>query len=166
MKITQDPSYDLYPIGQIVASQGNYSVQISDNYRDALMGLKEFSHALVFWWASRCDKDIYRQQTILKKPYTSSEENVGVFATRSPVRPNPIAMTVVNLSSIDEKSGTISLPFIDAEDGSPVVDIKPYFPSSDRVETCYTPKYFGHWPQMLEDSAAFDWSKEFREGVE
>ena len=161
MSNSQPVHFNLYPIGHVAITKNQYKLQISDPYRDALLGLGDFSHAIVLWWASRCDQDVHRNLTVVNAPYTSSEKDVGVFATRSPSRPNPIAITTINLLSVDENTGIINTSFIDADHASPIIDIKPYFPASDRVTSCITPMNFNHWPKCLEDSANFDWEKEF-----
>ncbi len=161
MQYSHSMSYNLYPIGHVALQNNTFTIKISDNYRDALLGLQDFSHATIFWWACHCDQESQRQQTIIKAPYTRSDDDVGVFATRSPARPNPIAITTVSLIEVNEDTGVITVPFIDAEHATPVLDIKPYFPASDRVSSCQIPNAFNHWPQCLEDSASFDWAKEF-----
>ena len=102
-----------------------------------------------------------RSRRVLKKPYTKGPETIGVLAPRSPARPNPMALTPVRVLSLDPESGTIAIPFIDAEEGSPIIDLKPYSPSLDRVREAQTPSWCGHWPRWLEDSAEFDWEAEF-----
>jgi tRNA (Thr-GGU) A37 N-methylase len=62
---------------------------------------------------------------------------------------------------VDLENGLVIVPWIDAEDGTPILDIKPYHPSSDRVRDVRMPEWCAHWPQSLEDSAAFDWEAEF-----
>jgi tRNA (Thr-GGU) A37 N-methylase len=94
------------------------------------------------------------------KPYKKSPAAMGIFATRSPVRPNLIALTAVQVISIDYEKGNIEVAYIDANDGTPVLDIKPYTPSLDRVEKPSVPKWCGHWPMSLEQSEDFDWENE------
>lgn len=79
----------------------------------------------------------------------------------SPAKPNPLGITTISLLSVDDETGVITRPYIDADHNTPIVDIKPYFPASDRVSQCHTPNCFKHWPQCLEESASFDWEKEF-----
>jgi len=62
---------------------------------------------------------------------------------------------------IDYEKGRIQIPYIDANDGSPVLDIKPYTPSLDRVEDPGVPAWCRHWPRSLEQSGSFDWENEF-----
>ncbi|MFL1674767.1 TrmO family methyltransferase [Paenibacillus dendritiformis] len=87
---------------------------------------------------------------------------LGIFATRSPYRPNPIGLSTARILAINEESGIIQLAYLDADEGSPVLDLKPYTPSLDRVEIPHVPDWCAHWPQSLEESASFDWSNEFR----
>lgn len=86
---------------------------------------------------------------------------MGIFATRSPMRPNPIALTAVEIINIDYQKGIIQIAYIDANDNTPILDIKPYTPSLDRIENPGVPKWCCHWPKSLEQSAYFDWEKEF-----
>jgi len=95
-----------------------------------------------------------------KKPYRAGPEKIGVFATRSPARPNPIAMTVASILGIDQKEGIIQIPWIDAAPDTPIIDLKPYQPSGDRVKDIAMPNWCSHWPKWLEDSGSFDWASE------
>jgi tRNA (Thr-GGU) A37 N-methylase len=62
---------------------------------------------------------------------------------------------------VDVEKGLIVVPWIDAEDGTPILDIKPYHPSTDRIREVKMPRWCQHWPQWYEDSGEFDWSAEF-----
>ena len=86
---------------------------------------------------------------------------MGIFATRSPQRPNPIALSVAEILYIDHEAGVIYIAYADARQGSPVLDLKPYTPSLDRVEHPQVPDWCGHWPRSLEESGDFDWENEF-----
>lgn len=86
---------------------------------------------------------------------------MGIFATRSPVRPNPIALSTAEIIGIDYQNGIVQIAYIDANDNTPLLDIKPYTPSLDRVETPGVPAWCSHWPQSLEESASFAWENEF-----
>lgn len=77
------------------------------------------------------------------------------------MRPNPVALTTVQMIGADLSEGSIQVAYIDANDGTPVLDIKPYTPSLDRVEKPEIPDWCSHWPKSLEASARFDWQKEF-----
>ena len=86
---------------------------------------------------------------------------MGIFATRSPVRPNPIALSTVEVTHINYEQGIIHIPYIDADHNTPVLDIKPYTPSLDRVENPRVPEWCSHWPKSLEESEQFPWEEEF-----
>jgi hypothetical protein len=55
------------------------------------------------------------------------------------------------------QEGIVRVPFMDAEDGTPILDIKPYHPSVDRIREVRVPAWCATWPQWYEDSATFDW---------
>lgn len=157
-----DETFSLAVIGTVVADGSGFAINLHACFAPALHGLEGFTHAHVLWWADHSATDDDRALLVCQRPYTNSEADFGVFATRSPARPNPIAMSVVAIGAVDPKDGRISVPYIDAELGTPVLDIKPYFPASDRVTAAGTPSWCAHWPQDLEGSAAFDWYGEFR----
>lgn len=142
------------PIGCVHASQEGYSLEIFEPYRDALLGLEKFSHVLVFWWAHRCDQPDQRETLVVDLPYARGSR-AGVFACRSQSRPNPIALTTCNLIHVDEKTGLVVLPWIDALDGTPVIDLKPFIPSSDRPREFHVAPWMADWPQWMEESAQY-----------
>ena len=96
-----------------------------------------------------------------EKPYIKGPDALGVFATRSPMRPNPIAVSSVGIAYVDEAAATVGLYYIDALPESPVLDLKPYTPSVDRVESPSVPEWCAHWPRSYEESGDFDWEAEF-----
>ncbi len=150
-------------IGEINPSpdRPGFLIQLDPALAQGLLGLADFSHAQILWWADQADSTAERQALICEKPYRNSKDDVGVFGSRSPGRPNPIGLSVIQIASIDAKAGSIFTYFIDTEPGTPVVDIKPYFPASDRVTQASTPGWCQHWPSSLEESATFDWAQEF-----
>ncbi len=155
------PEYAIVPIGYIRVSNGSTRLDIQKDFSPALKGLEGFSHIIVVFWCHLTDTKDHRNQLECDKPYRQGPDNVGIFATRSPVRPNPVAITPVQVIKLDTSTGMIHIPFIDAEDGTPIIDIKPYHPSIDRIREVSTPKWCDHWPKCYEDSASFDWESEF-----
>lgn len=147
------------PIGTVRVEKGSFWLDIFPKYADALSQLENFSHVNVLWWCHHFDNAKDRQLLQCEQPYQKAPASVGIFATRSPLRPNPIALTIVPIINIAE-DGKIYLPYIDAEDGSPIIDLKPYHPATDRVRDLAVPDWCGHWPQWYEDSASFDWEAE------
>ncbi len=102
-------------------------VVINEAYRQGLAGLEKFSHAYVLYWMHEARRDLIVQNPRHKGSLT------GVFALRSPVRPNPIALAVVQILGIDHEAGVIEIDAIDCVEGTPVVDIKPWFETIDGV---------------------------------
>ena len=96
-------------------------------YREGLAGLEGISHVAILTWLHHAPRNL-----IVQKPRHATAPK-GVFALRSPVRPNPIGLHVVRLIGIDAEAGQLDLEAIDVLDGTPVVDIKPYFASVDSV---------------------------------
>jgi tRNA-Thr(GGU) m(6)t(6)A37 methyltransferase TsaA len=137
------------------------SLRIDEAFRPALEGLAEYGHVVVVFWCHLTDTDELRRLLTCDRPYTKGPEQLGIFATRSPARPNPIGITPVSILRVDEAEGVIHVPFIDAEDGTPILDLKPYVPSLDRIRDVRTPGWCAHWPQWSEDSGTFDWAAEF-----
>lgn len=70
-------------------------------------------------------------------------------------------MSNAYITYIDEEEAIVGLAYIDAYDGSNVLDIKPYTPSIDRVDKPITPSWCKHWPQSVEESGNFNWDEEF-----
>src|SRR5690606_26220431 len=116
------------------------------------------------WWAHLTDYPDVRKRTVAKNLFRFAPNETGVFASRTPERPNPIMISAIKVENIDFDSGTVWTPFIDAENETPVLDIKPYFPM-ERIRGCKTPDYYNHWPQWAEDSAGFDWKKEINTDI-
>ena len=150
-------NYDIKEIGKIDTTAG-YRIIINKEYLKALKGLSDFKYIQVVFWFDKVED---RNLLIEKKPYKKGPDELGIFATRSPLRPNPIGIETVFVINIDEKAGIINVPYIDAFDGTPVLDIKPYMPSIDRVENPIMPKWCEHWPDCYEKSGEFNWEDEF-----
>ena len=153
--------FKLSAIGQVCVSEDGFSLDLVETYIPALKGLDGFSHLSVLWWGNLLDYEEARAITSCEQPYKNAPAEMGIFATRSPVRPNPILLTAVSVLHVDYNNGKIYIPFIDAEDGTPILDIKPYHPSTDRVRDVSVPDWCSDWPQWLEDSATFDWEAVF-----
>lgn len=151
----------LNPIGVIHTNRDGAYLQLEEPFIPALGGLEGFRHLNVLWWFDGTDTPALRGILETERPYRLSPPVLGVFATRSPVRPNPIALSVAEIIRIDQKAGRVYLTYTDANDGSPLLDLKPYTPSLDRVERPAVPDWCAHWPGSIEDSGGFDWPGEF-----
>jgi len=131
--------YTLYPIGTVrspykirgdAPRQGRLSdtvatIVIDERYRDGLYRLQENRHLFVLCWFDRSDRNVLRATP----PHRKTE--LGVFTTRSPDRPNPVGLSLVDLLSVGE--GILTVRGLDALDGTPVIDIKPYSPEIDSI---------------------------------
>jgi tRNA-Thr(GGU) m(6)t(6)A37 methyltransferase TsaA len=98
---------------------------IDDGLEGILNGIEEFSHILVLYWAHLVPA-ARRSMTRVHPMGNKDFPLVGVFATRSPVRPNSILVTVVRL--VERKGNVLKVTGLDALDSSPILDIKPYHP--------------------------------------
>jgi len=153
--------FTINPIGQVAIDETGFRLLIDEPFRPALLELDGFGHINVLWWCHLLDSPEYRAMTVSSTPYKAAPPEIGIFATRSPARPNPIAVTTVAVLAIDHDAGAITVPYIDAEDGTPLIDIKPYHPSVDRVRDIRLPEWCANWPHWYEDSATFDWEAVF-----
>lgn len=154
-------TFALRPIGRTAIHDTGAALCIDEPFREALFGLEGFSHLNVLWWAHLLDEPALRDVTIAERAYRDAPDRLGIFATRSPVRPNPIALSAVPVLSIDLAKGRVEVPWIDAEPDSPILDIKPYHPAVDRIREAATPAWCAGWPQWHEDSMTFDWNAVF-----
>ena len=115
-------------------------IVLEDPYVPDLVGLDGFSHTIVLFWL---------HLSSAWEPHASEdgadERTRGTFATRSPVRPNPIGVTVVEIKGIE--GNTVRVHGLDAVDGTHVLDLKPYIHYGDRIDVTSEP----------------DWCKDFNE---
>ena len=101
---------------------------------DALRGLEGFSHLWLLWIFSENVRDTWKPT--VRPPRLGGNTRLGVFATRSSFRPNPLAMSCVKIESVNltgEGAPSITVSGADLMDGTPIVDIKPYLPYADSV---------------------------------
>lgn len=154
-------NFTIQTIGTIRVTEDDMYLEVLPEYKKAMTGLDGFSHLQVIWWFDGCDNKEARQKLVEKQPYVGAPEELGTFATRSPERPNPIAISTAMVTYLDKENGRIGLAYIDARDGSPLLDIKPYTPSLDRIKNVSVPDWCSSWPKYYEDSENFDWSQVF-----
>ena len=99
---------------------------------DALRGMEEYSHLWLIWEFSEAKRESW--SPTVRPPRLGGNKRMGVFATRSPYRPNPIGLSCVKLENIDyttENGPVIIVSGADLLDGTPIYDIKPYLPFVD-----------------------------------
>ena len=100
-------------------------LEIDEAWRPGLAGLAAGDYLHILYWMHQARRDI-----VLQKP-RHRETPAGVFSLRSPVRPNPVAMALVRITSVDSTAGIIGIDATDALDQTPLVDLKPYLPAID-----------------------------------
>ena len=106
-----------------IPRQGRMSEEISEieihpNFSDGLLKIEQNKHLIVLYWAHLAKRDI------LKTIPPAAREIHGVFASRSPGRPNPLSLCIAEL--IEREGNILRVRHLDALDGSAVIDIKPY----------------------------------------
>lgn len=155
------PSLQLKPIGHVengveprqkVTWENIESrLRLDDQWVEGLQGLEEFSHIVVIFWLDRP-----KEQEIPLKVHPEAKEDmplVGLFATRSPLRPNPIGVTTVELLGIE--GNELRVRGLDAFDGTPVLDIKPYLVRGDLKRDASVPGWLHRlWGQTDEEEPA------------
>jgi tRNA-Thr(GGU) m(6)t(6)A37 methyltransferase TsaA len=132
-------SFRLFPVGKVEKLSGATTIKIYKEYEDALLGLDQFSHVIVLYWFDRNDTPAKRKTLRVYPRRNKNNPLTGVFATRSPLRPNLIGLSVCKIQSIE--NNVIHIDSIDAFHDSPVLDLKPYAPALDWVQNPRGPKW-------------------------
>lgn len=114
--------------GLVRGAAGRIVFEQEYRHPDALRGLSEYSHLWIIWDFSQNHRQGFN--ATVAPPRLGGKERVGVFASRSPFRPNPLGLSCVKLEGVDE-DGSILVSGVDMMDGTPVYDIKPYLPYAD-----------------------------------
>jgi tRNA-Thr(GGU) m(6)t(6)A37 methyltransferase TsaA len=115
-------------------------IVIDSRLTEALDGIEEFSHIIVLFWMHHLPKgDTPLKQRPMGKPARPAR---GLFALRTPNRPNPIGKTTVRL--LERRGNILRVEGLDALDGSPVIDIKPYLPGYDAAVDATVPAWIVH----------------------
>ena len=105
-------------------------LEIFEPFVPAIKGVDFYSNLEVLYWLDQSRRDI-----ILQSP-KNNEKTRGTFSLRSPVRPNPIAISVVKLQKVD--GAKLEVIALDCLDGTPLIDIKPYYASTDSIPDAVT----------------------------
>lgn len=109
-------------------SGGITEIILDEKLTDSLIGIEDYSHVIIVYWMDKVRESVikHRPQGNPKVPI------VGIFSCRCPQRPNPIAITTVEL--LGREGNKIKVKGLDIIDGTPIIDIKPYWPQYDKVE--------------------------------
>ena len=127
-------------------SQGGWAkiesaIHVDPTLAQGLQGLAGFSHILVAFFLDRAQGFDPAKQLLRKPRGREDMQEVGVFAQRTKYRPNPLGITAVQLLGIE--GNVVRVRGLDALDGTPVLDIKPYMPPFDRMEDVKMPPWVG-----------------------
>lgn len=137
------PTFSLIPIGTIWTGFKTLSdcphnsrfndrqsrIELNAEFTDGLKRLEIATHLVVLYWLDQADRS--KLQTI--PPHSNESEPLGVFALRSPHRPNPVALSTVEIIKVDGNIITVS--GLDCVDGTALIDLKPYVPMIDGART-------------------------------
>ncbi|SDD58735.1 TrmO family methyltransferase domain-containing protein [Sporomusa acidovorans] len=120
----------LHPVGEVISEWEDAIriIKINPEYLPAMQNMNEHSHFWILCWFHNANR------SLLQMGYTALNKTYGVFGVRTPARPNPIALTLVKLEKI--AGDEIHVSGLDAAQGTPVLDIKPYF----EADIVFSPK--------------------------
>jgi tRNA-Thr(GGU) m(6)t(6)A37 methyltransferase TsaA len=127
------------PVGRVRRTDTTITIEVDPEYADALLGLGDYSHIIVLYWFHQNDN--HEGRTTLRVHPRGDRTNplTGVFATHSPKRPNLIALTRCELLAVT--GTTLTIAGLDAQDGSPVVDIKGFIPGEPDANQVRLPRW-------------------------
>ncbi|BFM16041.1 tRNA (N6-threonylcarbamoyladenosine(37)-N6)-methyltransferase TrmO [Maricurvus nonylphenolicus] len=135
--IIQSPYKEKFAVprqpGLVTAAEASLILSGDCNREEILRGIEDFSHLwLTFVFHKVADQG---WKPTVRPPRLGGNQRLGVFATRSPFRPNPIGLSVVKLEGVTKKGNQwqLELSGIDLVDGTPILDIKPYIPYADAL---------------------------------
>ncbi len=115
-------------------------IHLESQFAPGLRGIDAFSHIIVVFFMDRSTFEA--AQDLVRRPEGRADMPLlGIFAQRAKHRPNPIGITAVELVGIE--GNVIRVKGLDAMDGTPILDIKPYFPAFDRVDGPSVPEWVG-----------------------
>jgi tRNA (adenine37-N6)-methyltransferase len=123
--VIRTPYIDNAPYQPVEEDEGDFRIVVDSQYVDSLYKLDGFRYIYVVYYIHRIKQELSK----IVSPTWTDGAKVGVFASRSPVRPNPIGISIVRVKGI--KNGEISTSGMDVFDGTPLLDIKPYIKDLD-----------------------------------
>lgn len=137
---------EIRPIGFVKRTSSNEdardenlvsTIVLKKDLTKALDGIEEFSHVFIIYWMHKISNT---EKKIVQTRGRAGMPPIGIFACRGPIRPNPIGLTLVEL--VKRKENVLRVRGLDAFDGTPVLDIKPYGRPCDIVANFKAPKRF------------------------
>lgn len=114
-------------------------IHVAAPFAPGLRGLETFSHAIIVFFM---DHEFAPERDLVRRPRGRADmPELGIFAQRGKQRPNPLGVTVVEIVGVAGR--VLTVRGLDAIDGTPVVDVKPYFPQFDRASDAAVPEWVG-----------------------
>jgi tRNA-Thr(GGU) m(6)t(6)A37 methyltransferase TsaA len=129
----------LRPVGRVVCRGERTFLEILPEFAPALQGISDFSHVWVFYWFHENDRPQARRTLLVHPRHDPANPLTGVFACRAPERPNLIGLTACRLLQVT--GNVLEVADLDARDGSPILDLKPYIPKGDSIPEACTPEW-------------------------
>ena len=124
--------------------KGVSKVRIFDEFREGLEGLDTFSHIIILYWFHLRATEERRRVLKVIPMGCAGNPKVGVFTSRSPSRPNSIGLCVAELVKLE--GNILSVKGLDAFEGSPIIDVKPYLPRIDAFPEAVVPQWARRHP--------------------
>lgn len=119
-------------------------IRIFEDYCAGLKGIEEYSHLIILYWSHLRDNEKERRTLLVTPKKHALNVEKGVFACRSPSRPNPIALCVTQL--LKAERCILTVKGLDAFEASPIIDIKPYLPRADLFPNAQAPAWTEEGP--------------------
>lgn len=138
--------------GLVPSAKGTIKFVAPFNHPDAVIGLENCSHIWLEFIFHQCVDQGWKNK--VRPPRLGGNEKMGVFATRATHRPNGLGLSVVNLESVNvirdngQDTVTLSVSGLDLIDGTPIIDVKPYVPYSDKILDAQYP-FAQHAPETM-----------------
>jgi tRNA-Thr(GGU) m(6)t(6)A37 methyltransferase TsaA len=123
--IIRTPYIDSAPYQPVMNDEGEFRIVVEPEYGRGLMDLESFRYIYLLYYVDRLN----RSAVMVESPAWASDMKIGLFATRSPVRPNPIGLSIVRLKKV--VGNEVFTSGLDVFDKTPLLDIKPYVKDLD-----------------------------------
>jgi tRNA-Thr(GGU) m(6)t(6)A37 methyltransferase TsaA len=120
-------------------------IHVFPEYCAGLKGVGDFSHLIILYWIHLRDTEEQRRTLLIFPKHHAWNVETGVFSSRSPSRPNPLGLCVVELLKVE--GCVLTVKGLDALEKSPIVDIKPYIPRADAIPEARVPEWTDHGPK-------------------
>ncbi len=137
--MAESRAFHMQPIGVVKKQGEKIYLEIEPRLSPALKGLEDFSHLWVLYWFHENDNPSARATLQVHPRRDPANPLTGVFACRAPERPNLIGLTACRILRID--GNVIEVSGLDAREGTPIVDLKPYIPKGDSIPEATAPPW-------------------------